>query len=227
MIGRKFQFVAFPQGWIQVIGVAKDGKYVRVSDPPEPYFYLTSTQVYASDQVLRVRASLPPERVIPEVREAIAEIAPGLPVSGVETMVEQLESGPFGAFRLGAWCAGTLGILGLTLAVVGLYGVVSFTASQRTREIGIRMALGAQASNIRRLVLGQGLIVVFGGLLLGTIVSLAATPITRRFLLGVKAADPLTFVGVAIVLILIAFAACYLPVRRAIRVNPMIALRHQ
>jgi hypothetical protein len=211
---------------MQVVGVVKDGKYLGISDHSQPYFYVPLEQNYGSSEVLLVRSHAATATVIAEVRKEIASIAPGLPVTGVETMLQQLdESGGLGALRRSALLAAALGGLGLALAVVGVYGVVSYTAELRTREIGIRMAMGAQASNIRRLVLGQGVMVVCAGLAAGVVLSLAAAPVMRRFLIAISPADPIAYAGVAILLVLVTLTGCYVPVRYATRVDPMTALR--
>ena len=227
-IGRKFQFAGDSRPWMQVAGVVKDGKYLAISDRPQPYFYVPLEQNYGSSEVLLVRSHVAAETVVEEVRKEIHALAPGLPVTGVETMLQQLdESGGLGSLRRNAFLAAGLGGLGLALAVVGLYGVVSYTANQRTREIGIRMALGAQASSIRRLVLGHGVIVVCAGLAVGAVLSLAAAPVVRRFLIGISPTDPMAFAEVALLLMFAALTACYIPVRRAMRVDPMACLRNE
>ena len=120
-----------------------------------------------------------------------------------------------------------MGLLGLLLAVIGVYGVVSYGAAQRTREIGIRMALGASPGDVRRLVLGQGLLLVIGGVVAGIAAAAAMARLAARYILLVSTTDPLTFAGVTLVLAAIALLACYLPARRAMRVDPMVALRHE
>jgi predicted permease len=224
-IGRKFQVLDWPGKWFEVVGIAKDGRHAILSDPAQPYFFLPHEQNYASIQTLRVRSALPGPTLIAEVRDTITTLAPGLPVTGVETMVDQLGKGALAPFRVGAVFASALSVIGLALALVGLYGVVSYTAVQRTREIGIRIALGAQASNIRTLIVRQGVVIVGAGLAAGAVMSLVAASVVRRFLLGVSATDPLTFVGVAVLLSLVTLAACYMPARRAMRGDPLTALR--
>jgi predicted permease len=227
-IGRKFQFASFPGHWLQVAGVARDGKYVDINEPALPYFYLPLEQNYFSYQTLRIRSSVSAEIVIAEARKAIANAAPGLPVFGEETMVQQLEGAKgFLATRLPAWVATTVGMLSLLLALVGLYGVVSYNAVQQTHEIGVRMALGAHPREIRKLVLGQGLIVVCAGVFAGVVLYLAIARLVREFLFGVSATDPLTIVSVAILLAFVTLLACYVPARRAMGVDPMVALRHE
>jgi putative ABC transport system permease protein len=227
-IGRKFQFAGDSRPWMQVAGVVKDGKYLAISDRPQPYFYVPLVQNYGSSEVLLVRSRATAETVMEEVRKEINALAPGLPVTGVETMLQQLdESGGLGTLRRNAFLAAGLAGLGLALAVVGLYGVVSYTANQRTHEIGIRIALGAQARSIRRLILGQGVIVVCAGLAVGAVLSLAAAPVVRRFLIGISPTDPIAYAEVALLLVFAALTAFYIPVRRAMRVDPMVALRNE
>jgi predicted permease len=225
-IGRSFQFAGDTRPWMRVAGVAKDGKYLGISDRPQPYFYVPLEQNYGSSEVLLVRSRATPETVMAEVRKEISALAPGLPVTGVETMLQQLdESGGVGSLRRSTLLAAALGGLGLALAVIGLYGVVSYTTARRTHEIGIRMALGAQASSIRKLVLGRGAMVVGAGLAAGVALSLAVAPVLRRFLVGISPTDPVTHAEVAILLLFVTLIACYIPVRRAMRVDPIAALR--
>jgi predicted permease len=225
-IGRKFHFADDPRPWMQVAGVVKDGKYLGISDRPQPYFYVPLEQNYGSSEVLLVRSRAAAKTVMAEVRKEVGAL--GLPVTSAETMLQQLdESGGLGSLRRSALLAAALGGLGLALAVVGLYAVVSYAAEQRTREIGIRMALGAQANSIRRLILGQGVIVVCAGLAVGVVLSLAAVPVVRRFLIGISPTDPIAYAEVAILLVFVTLTACYIPVRQAMRIDPMVALRHE
>jgi putative ABC transport system permease protein len=227
-IGRKFQFAGDTRPWMQVAGVVRDGKYLSISDHPEPYFYVPLRQNYGSSEVLLVRSSATPELVMAEVRKEIGALAPGLPVTGVQTMLERLdESGGLGSLRRSALLALALGSLGLALALIGLYGVVSYAAVQRTREIGIRMALGAQANSIRRLILGEAVTLVCAGLAAGVVFSMVSVPVFRRFLINISPTDPLTYAAVAMLLVLVALVACYIPVHRALRVDPIVALRHE
>ena len=129
--------------------------------------------------------------------------------------------------RVAAWLLGLFGLLGLSLAVVGIYGVISYAASQRTGEIGLRMALGAQLRDILRLVIGQGLKLTLTGVVLGATLALALTRFLSSLLVGVSAADPLTFIAVPLLLTAVASFACWIPARRATKVDPMIALRRE
>jgi putative ABC transport system permease protein len=130
-------------------------------------------------------------------------------------------------FQLGAGITGALGALGLILAIVGVYGVISFTASQRTHEIGIRMALGAQRTDILKLIFGQGLLIVGIGVVVGLVAASAIARLVGNFRVGVKSTDPLTYASVSIALVTVALLACYVPSHRAMRVDPMQALRHE
>jgi ABC-type antimicrobial peptide transport system permease subunit len=161
----------------------------------------------------------------------VRELAPNLPVSDVQTMKQSLSgANGFFIFRVGAILAAAMGLLGLTLAVVGVYGVVSFAASQRTHEIGIRMALGAEKRDVFRAVIGQGLRLALAGVGIGAATALILARLLSSFshlLYGVGASDPVTFFVVSLVLTGVSILACYIPARRAMHVDPMVALRYE
>jgi predicted permease len=227
-LGKRFRAGAADSPLMQVVGVAEDGKYVSVSESQLPHFYLPLAQNYISMRILQVRSLASPEELSARLQREIRVLDPEMPLSDLRTMRRALNGfGGFMLLRLGAQQAAALGLLGLMLAVIGVYGVVSYGAAQRTREIGIRMAMGAQPADILALVLRQGVIVVGGGVIFGLILTLALTRVLRRVLVWGSALDPITFAGVTALLTLIALAACYLPARRAMRVDPMVALRHQ
>ncbi|MGC1266524.1 MAG: FtsX-like permease family protein, partial [Candidatus Acidiferrum sp.] len=143
-------------------------------------------------------------------------------------MTEALEAlNGFLIFEFAAGLAASLGILGLVLAVVGVYGVISYAASQRTHEIGIRMALGAEPTQILRMIFGQGFVIILAGVLIGLLAAAGLAKLLQNFLIGVRALDPITYVGASFLLGLVALAACYIPAFSAMRVDPMIALRHE
>jgi len=171
---------------------------------------------------------VPPETLITAVETEIRALDPNMPISNLETM-QQSMAGPNGyfVFRVGAILAAVMGLLGLTLAVVGVYGVVSFAASQRTHEIGIRMALGADRGAILRLVLRQGLVLVVGGVAAGVALAWVLTRSMASILVGVSPTDALTFVTATVLLGGIGLWACYAPARRAMQQDPMTALRHE
>ncbi|MGH9404579.1 MAG: ABC transporter permease [Terriglobia bacterium] len=227
-IGRRFRGSASGP-WTKVVGIARDSKNGDLLAKAVPYFYVPLAQAYLSSETLQVRTAQPFQSIVPEVERQIRDLAPGLPVFDVQTMEQVLNSAVAGfyAFHLGAYLAAALGILGLILAIVGVYGVISYSASQRTHEIGIRMALGAKPRDIWRIVFGQGLGIVGAGVLIGVLGSLAITRVMASFLYGVSAHDPVTYVAVALLIAVVALLACYIPARRATKVDPMVALRYE
>jgi predicted permease len=226
-IGKRFHAYNLTDPLLEVVGVARDSKYVLVFEAPRPYIYLPLVRDL-SLRTLHVRAAGQPAALAPRLEREIKALAPDLPIADLRTMNQSL-AGLFGylIFRIGAIQATGMGVLGLTLALIGVYGVVSFGASLRTREIGIRVALGAQPRDILRLMLGQGLQLVTVGILVGLAASLAMARVLSRFLPLVDATDWVTFVSVATGLAALALWACYLPARRATRVPVMAALRHE
>ena len=227
-IGRRFS-MSGPQGpYIEVVGVTKNGKYQWIFEDPGMHYYLPLEQSYRSLRVLHVRTAAPSPTLSATVLQTIRELDAELPVYDVMTM-EQSLGGPNGFFmiRMGALFAAALGMLGLALAVVGVYGVVSYATTQRTHEIGLRMALGAHPGNILRMILTQGLRLVLLGVGAGLLLSVGLGQLVRNLLFGVSPNDPLTFGGVALLLGAVALVACWMPARRAARVDPMVALRYE
>jgi putative ABC transport system permease protein len=167
-----------------------------------------------------------PKTVIESVRREISQIDSRVPVFGLQ-VGEQNLAHAYWAPRVAAGLGTALGLLVLVLATMGLYSVMTYTVSRRTREIGIRVALGAQGRDVLKLVIRQGLILVMVGMVIGLGGALALTRILSSLLYGISASDPLTFVGVAALLALVALLACWIPARRATKVDPMIALRHE
>jgi predicted permease len=228
-IGRHFKIGADPNHSITVVGVAKDSRYSGMTGEIQPYFYVPILQHYASNTLaaLQVRTAAAPESMIPEVERVIQSMAPDMPVFDVKTMSEALNTlNGLLIYQIGALLAAALGILGLILALVGVYGVISFAASQKTHEIGVRMALGAQRWDVLKMIFGQGLLIVGVGLALGLAAVLAASRVMSQFLV-VSATDPVTYITVSALLALVALLACYIPARRAMRVDPMVALRYE
>jgi predicted permease len=226
-LGKRFSLKSATGPFVEIVGVTGDGKYVFIGWDKEPYFYVPLAQNYTSYRSLQLRSSVPPETLITQVQNEIHALDSNMP-SDIETMRQTLSGGNgFFIFKVGAILAAAMGILGLTLAVVGVYGVVSFAASQRTHEIGIRMALGANRGDILRLVLRQGLVLVIGGVLSGIVLAWALTRSMASLLVGVSPTDALTFVTATLVLGGIGLWACYAPARRAMRLDPMVALRYE
>jgi putative ABC transport system permease protein len=226
-IGKRFRAYSPADPWLEVVGVAQDSRYVVVFESQRPYVYLPVVRDM-SIRTLIVRASGDPEALIPRLEREIDGLAPGMPLADLRTMSQSL-AGIFGflVFRVGALQAGGMGLLGLLLAIVGVYGVVSFDVSLRTREIGIRVALGASAGDVLRLILGQGVTVVAIGIAAGLAASTWMGRALARFLPLVDAADWATFALVAAGLAALALCACYVPARRAARLPVMTALRHE
>jgi len=226
-IGKRFRIRHDGSPW-EVVGVAHDSKYLAVFEHPLPYFYLPLAQTGVTMRTLQVRTSVPPESMAARVQREIQSLDPEMPVADLRTMNQSLAGGfGFLLFRIGAIQGGTMGILGLLLAMIGVYGVVSYGASQRTREIGIRMALGAGPADVRSLVLGHGLRLVIAGVATGLVAAAVFTRVAAGYVLLVSTTDPLTFTMVTLLLAAIALWACYLPARRAMRVDPVVALRHE
>jgi len=227
-IGKRFSMDGDRGPFMEVVGVTANGKYKTVAEDAAPFFYVPLAQNFASKLALQIRTVGSPESLAAPVKEQIAQLAPGLAIVDIATM-DQLLAGAFGffAFRLAATLAAALGIMGLILAVVGVYGVVSFAASQRTREMGIRMALGANSRDILKLVWLQGVRLIIAGVVIGIAAAWALTRAMTHLLAEISASDPVTYITVAIILTAVALLACYIPARRAMRVDPMVALRYE
>jgi len=214
----------------EVVGVAKDSRFSSLTGPIDPYFYLPVAQDYDLSplQILQVRSAAPPDAVIREAKSIVRDLVPELPLFNVQTMAESLDTlSAFLLFQFGAAVAALLGFLGLILAIVGVYGVISYSVSQRAHEIGIRIALGAQPAQILKLILGEGLFIVSVGVILGCGAAFVVARLIKNLLVGVGPAEPVTYLGIAIILALMALAACYVPARRAMRIDPMVALRYE
>ncbi|MFZ0636089.1 MAG: ABC transporter permease, partial [Candidatus Acidiferrales bacterium] len=227
-LGKHFSIKGAAGPFIQVIGVTKDGKYRSPAENPSSFFFLPMAQHYNSLHVIQIRTSVPPETLALTAQQTIRELAPNLPVFDVQSMTTALQGGNgFFLYRFGAELTTAMGLLGLVLAVVGVYGVVSYAATQRTHEIGIRMALGAGRRDILKMVIGQGFGVVAIGVALGLIAAIAGTSAIANVFVGIRATDPLTYTIVVGILVGVALFACWIPARRATRVDPLVALRHE
>ncbi|HEY6271435.1 MAG TPA: ABC transporter permease [Terriglobales bacterium] len=225
-IGQRFRTKDAATTEIEIVGIAKQGKYGSPAEEPAAFFYLPQTQNPTSYRVLQIRTATTAGTLIPLVERKVHSLAPGLPVFGVETMEQTLEGGNgLLLFRIGTYMTAILGMLGLALAWVGVYGVTSHLAAERTHEIGVRMALGADRRDILKLVLRQGSTMVGTGVFTGLVLTFAATRGLQNLLMGVSPADPLTFATVASLLATTGMVACYIPARRAMKVEPVRALK--
>jgi putative ABC transport system permease protein len=211
----------------EVVGLAANGKYLVLFEPPLPHFYLPQAQNPTTLRAFLVRASVPLDELQPRIRREIEALEPDLPIADFRPL-EKVLAGNIGAalFSVGAVQAGAMSVLGFVLAVIGIYGLVSYRTAQRSREIGIRMAMGAQPSDVRWLVVGQGAVLAMVGVVAGISVALVLTTMLRRVLF-VSPTDPMTFAVVSVLLAGSALVACYLPARRAMRVEPIVALRDE
>ena len=227
-IGKRIIVELIPGEAWEVVGVARNSKYMAVFEPPVPYFYLPQAQNPSRLRSIIVRSSLPADEMKLRLEREVAALEPELPVADLREL-DELIGGNLGfvLFRVGAWQATAMGLLGLALAVIGVYGVVSYQTQQREKEIGIRMALGAVPMDVKKLVLGQGAGLVLMGAGIGLVITLGATMALGRMLVMVSTTDPVTFIVITVLLCVSALLACYLPARRATRVQPVEALRHE
>ncbi|HEV2130435.1 MAG TPA: ABC transporter permease [Longimicrobiaceae bacterium] len=217
-------------GCTEIVGIAADSRHRLLEEQVVPYIYLPRAQhpgwaAWAVPSIL-VRTRRDPPAMIDPVRSAIQQIAPDLPYVSVQPMSELIRNDVL-PFRLGAVLFSLFGVLALTLAAVGLYGVLAYLVAERTREIGVRLSLGARRGDVVRLVVLQGMRLVVIGLGLGLVASFFGARLLEGLLFGISARDPLTFVGIAAVLAATGALASFIPARRAARVDPMVALRHE
>ena len=227
-LGKRFSTKGPSGPFIEVVGVVQDGKYKGVIEVPQPHFYLPLSQAYIPLRTFHIRTAVPPESLSTQVQSQVRELAPSLAISEMQTLDQALQGlNGFLFFRLGAQLTGTMGLLGLILAVVGVYSVASYAAVQRTQEIGIRMAIGATPGDILKMVLRQGLGTVGIGLLAGLVAAFAGTRLLGDLFYGVAPNDPVTYAAVAALLLAVVLLACWIPARRATRVSPVIALRFE
>jgi putative ABC transport system permease protein len=219
--------VKSPEDWIQVIGVVKDVRQFELNEDPKPQMYFTHRQFGFFDaQDLVVKTDVDPASMASTVRKAVGEIDKDQPVSNIRTM-ETILADSIARQRFSMLLLAIFASVALVLAAVGIYGVMSYSVAQRTHEIGIRMALGAQTSAVLKLAVGYGFKLVIAGIAIGLIAAIALTRVMATLLFGVTATDPMTFTLISLLLVAVAAVASYIPARRATRVNPIIALRYE
>ena len=225
VVGKRFHFFGDPT-LREIVGVVRNTVVNNIGEEPQPLAYLPLTQNYSPAATMQVRTTGRPEAVISSVRSQVQSIDNNLALTNVQTIGELFSQGLW-APRMGAALLAVFGALALILAIIGVYGVLSYSVNQQTREIGIRMAMGAQSSRVLGLVVGQGMRLAGAGLALGLLVAFLAMRLLASLLFGVSAHDPLTFAAVTLVLATAAVLACYIPARRATHVDPIIALRYE
>jgi predicted permease len=212
--------------WREIVGIVRDTKYGTLAEEGVPVAYMPLAQNHETGMMLYVRSSVAPSSLIAVLRREIQALEPNLPVPAIRTMSETVGVSLYAA-RMGAWLLAAFGGLALLLAVIGIYGVLSFTISRRTREMGIRVALGADTRQVFLLVVRDGMLLVGIGILLGLGGGLAGSRSLTSFLHGISTTDVPTFVATVIILSAVAFVACAIPAKRAIRVSPIVALRQE
>jgi predicted permease len=225
-LGQRVSITGARGPWRTIVGVVRDSKYAELEEQGLPVAYVPLAQNHETGMALYVRSSVPPASLVGGIRREIQALAPALPVSDVQPMTDTVGAALYTA-RMSMWLLSGFGALALALAAIGLYGVLSFAIASRTREIGIRLALGANVRNVFDMVLRDGLMLVAIGVVVGILGALAAGRTIAGFLYGVSPADIATYVAVTAILGAVAVVACAIPARRAMRMDPMAALRYQ
>jgi macrolide transport system ATP-binding/permease protein len=218
--------IGYPGQWRTIVGVAKDIRYHSMTEQPESFLYTPSLQSDQTAENILVRTSRNPADMLRAVRDAARSLDPQVSVLQAATVDELFQQSLF-YYGTSAALGTVLGALGMFLAALGIYGVLAYTVSRRTHEIGVRMALGARPGDVLRLVIGHGALLAGIGAAIGIVASLAVMRLMSNLLYGIRADDPATFASVAVLLAIVALAACYIPARRAMKVDPVVALRYE
>ena len=222
-IGKRFH-LAGESAYRQVVGIARNANYQTLGESPRPCIYVPLRQNFSDSMVLYLRTSSDPTNVLPAAQRVIHDIDPQMPIPDVRTGRKVIQQALWSA-SMGVSMLSLFGLVALVLASIGLYGLLSYSVRQRQREISVRMALGAGRAQVLRLVLGQGMLLVGTGVLIGIALSLLSGRAVSRVLYGVSASDPVSLAGASMVLLTVAGLACYLPARAASRVDPLRGLR--
>jgi predicted permease len=223
-VGKRFNFSGADKPFWEIIGVCGDGKYNSLGEEPKAALFRPQLRDYSTAVSMVARTKGDPKTVLAAMQREMRNLDPTLPLYGMKTLKDHMKIPLFPA-KIAAGALGSFGVLALVLAAVGIYGVMSYVVAGRTREIGLRMALGAQTGNVRTLILRQGMLLALIGSLIGLAIAFGATRLLKSVLYGVGAVDPTTFLGVTFLLGTVALLACWVPAHRASRVDPMIALR--
>ncbi|HSL53772.1 MAG TPA: ABC transporter permease [Pyrinomonadaceae bacterium] len=212
--------------WFEIVGVVANVRSVELREEPIPELYFSARQDLWPAMSLVVRSSVEPSSLSASVRQAVNEVDRSVPVADVKPM-DHIVSESITQPRFNLFLLGLFGSVAMILSAAGIYGVTAYTVTQRTRELGIRIALGAQMGDVLKMILGQGMAVIGVGLVVGLAAAFALMRLLRSLLFGVGENDPLTFVAITVVLVLVALIACYIPARRATKVDPLVALRYE
>src|SRR5712672_1515379 len=223
-IGKRLQLPQGKHNFLLIVGVVKTANYQSLGEAPQACVYLPLRLNYSDSMILYVKTERDPSATLAAVQNEIRNIDPALPLEDVRTGTKVIDQALWGS-KIGVGLLGVFGVLALGLASVGLYGIMAYSVSQRRREIGVRMALGAGQRDVSLFILRQGMVVVFSGIAVGGGLAILLGRALSRFLYGVSPNDPLSVGGAALVLLVVAFVACYLPARSATRVDPLVALR--
>ena len=224
-LGKQFSFNSADSTKREIVGIVRDGKYAGLNEPQRLFVARPLSQSYAGSTTVIVRSQSDTQQMLAAVRREVMSMDPQIPLAS-RTLNERLEI-PLLPFRVAASVLGGLGVVALALAAIGIYGVMSYSVATRTREVGIRMALGAQKSDVLRLILGGTMILMLIGVVVGLSSAVAAARLMATMLFGVNAGDPLTYAVVTLLLAIVGVLACWVPARRATKVDPMVALRYE
>jgi predicted permease len=225
-LGRRFSFGGSQGPFVKVIGVARDGKYFNIYEEPRSFVWSPVSQSYNNSASLMVRTTGDSQTALAAVRDSVRALDPNLPLYEVKTLNEHMRLALFPG-RIAATVLSGFGVVALVLSAIGIYGVTSYSVAQRTREIGIRMALGARLGDVLRLVIGNGLKLMAIGVGLGLVGAYVLTRALTSLLSGISPTDPVTFVFVSLLLVAVAVLATYIPARRATKVDPLVALHYE
>ena len=225
-VGKRIFIGADSRDFMEVVGVIKTGKYRNLAEDPKPFFYYSMDQLRPRPMMMVIRPSVDPRSLVGAIRTQVEAIDRRVPLYAIKTMAQH-KTYALWAPDMAASFSLAFGVVAILLSAVGLYSVMAYVVSQRTREVGIRMALGANRTDVLKMITRQGMRLAAVGLVLGFLLALALAQVLSSLLIGISGYDVTTFVVVPTLLAAVALVACYLPARRATKVDPLIALRYE